>query len=143
MARADRNTYTSVIPEYYSDFLITFERNPVTGLLKKISNEDAIKQSVILTVLTTLGERFYQPHFGSKIETSLFDLADATTSELIKSTIEISLKNFEPRALVRDVSVHPTYPVDDTHAYTVIVQFECINLPGQMFEVEIDLKRLR
>ena len=141
MARAERNSYKSVLPEYFSDFLITFERNPVTGILKKVSNEDAIKQAVILTVLTSLGERFYQPHFGSKIETSLFEFLNNETIDLIRFTIESSLKNFEPRVSLKDISVNSD--IFDENNLAVTIKFECINLPERLIEVDVPLTRIR
>jgi phage baseplate assembly protein W len=141
VARAERNSYKSVLPEYFSDFFITFERNPVTGLLKKVTNEDSIKQAVILTVLTTLGERFYQPHFGSKLETSLFEFLNNETIDLIRHTIEVSLKNFEPRVTIIGINVGSD--IFDEHSIAVTVQFECVNIPDKLIEVDIPLTRIR
>jgi phage baseplate assembly protein W len=141
VARAERNSYKAVLPEYFSDFFITFERNPVTGLLKKVTNEDAIKQAVILTVLTSLGERFYQPHFGSKIETALFEFISNETIDLIRYTIETSLKNFEPRVMIKSIDV--ASDIFDENNLSVTVKFECVNLPEKLIEVDVPLRRIR
>lgn len=149
MSRVERNTYKAAMPEYFSDFLVNFDRNPLTGLLTKVSNEDAIKQSIYLTVLTSLGERFYHPYFGSKVETSLFELEDQNTIDLIKMTIEQSIRNHEKRADLKSVELVPrNTPHDDdpsrnAHSLLVQIKFECVNIPGKTFDMAFLLKRIR
>jgi len=139
MARADKFTYTGKQLELYSDFLIDFSINPVTGLLARVTNEEAIKQSIKNLVLTTFTERPYHPLLGSQIKTSLMEPLDPTSQEIIRSTIETSLKQ-EPRARIIGINVTPLY---DDYAMSIEVQFTSINIPNRSFSVNLTLDILR
>jgi phage baseplate assembly protein W len=118
---------------------MNFDRHPVTGLLAKITNEDAIKQSIRNLVLTTMTERFYRPTLGSKIKSLMFDPIDVLTEDMLNTSIANCVKQ-EPRAKLLRVDV---IGVPDNNAYHITVYFECVNLPGQSFAVSMILKRVR
>ena len=141
MARADTLTITSKQATYFSDFLINLDRNPVTGLIARTTNEESIKASIRHLILTTLGERFYRPFMGSKIKTLLFDPMGKVSEDLLKTTISSTIRNFEPRANLIDVKVEAD--IQDTNAYRVGIFFECINIPGKTFFSSLLLKTLR
>ena len=138
MSRADYKTASQKETEFFSDFLTNFDRNPITGLLAKVTNEDAIKLSIKNIVRTALTERFYQPLTGSKVATAMFELQGPEQDELIKQTISTALKNEERRANILNIDVA-------FEAYTLVVNidFECINFPGKQFSVAVFLKRIR
>ena len=46
----------------YSDFDISFLPDPVTADLMKVENEESIKQSLRLLVLTSVGEQIGRAH---------------------------------------------------------------------------------
>ena len=139
MPRADRFTTTGKTLEYYSDFPIDFSKNPVTGNLAKITNEEAIKSSLRNLVLTNLGTRPYEPLLGSKIKSILFDPIDSITEGTLKSSIKESCAK-EPRANILDIDVAGNV---DRNLYTVKITFECINIPNQSFTVNLIIKRIR
>ena len=58
----------------FKDINLSFKRHPVTNDLVVIKNEDAIKQSVKNIIFTILGEKPFLPLFGSKLNSSLFEL---------------------------------------------------------------------
>jgi phage baseplate assembly protein W len=84
MSQSDRFTIKNN-REYFSDFMANFDKNPVTGNLARVTNEDAIKQSLRNLVLTNRTERFYQPHIGSKVQSLLFDPMGPETEDLLRS----------------------------------------------------------
>lgn len=94
-------------------------------------------------MLTNLGERFYNPFFGSKAESSLFDIMDKPTIDTIKSSVESSIKNHEKRAILKKVEVLPSRKIDDNNGIGIRIWFESVNLPGQTFDVTVLLKRIR
>lgn len=140
MSRADRNTFVKKTPEYYTDFTINLDRNPVTGLLSKLTNEASVKAAVYGLLLTDLGERPYQPEVGSKIRTLLFEPIDIVTTNLLKSSIENTLKNFEPRVTIIDINVQP---IEDENAYNITIECSLINIPGSNFVFSFPLRRIR
>ena len=140
MARADTVTIATKTPEYYSDFLINFDRNPVTGLLARVTNEDAVKNSIRNLVLTRLTERFYEPVKGSKAYSILFDQMDSVAEQQLQSTITTCINNFEPRASLIGVQVTGNY---SNQTYHVMIYYSLINIPSKEFSVSIILKRAR
>jgi len=49
----------------FKDINLSFKRHPVTNDLITIKNEDAIKKSVKNIIFTILGEKPFEPDFGS------------------------------------------------------------------------------
>jgi phage baseplate assembly protein W len=140
MSRADKFTIQSERIELYSDFLINFDRNPVTGLLAKATDEEAIKASMRNLILTMLTERYYQPYTGSKTQAILFELNDSTAEESLKTSIEYCLRNHEKRAKILNIDVQ-SFPSKD--GYLASIDFECQNIQGGPFNLPLFIKRVR
>lgn len=134
IARADRLTPRNFQKELYSDFTINFDLNPITGFLVKVSNEESVKQSIKNLVMTNRGERFFQSFIGSDINRSIFELNDEVTSDRIKTGIELTLKNCEPRATNVSVVINPNIANEE---YLVTIFFGIINIPNKIFDLPI------
>lgn len=139
MARADKQTITSIVPTYYSDFYMNFNRNPITNILAIATNEDAVKQSLRTLVLTNFGERLYNPTIGSKVLASLFELQDTASEQLLKTLTEEAVAQ-EPRVNLLDVTVLPSYQ-DNTCKLSIT--FNMVNIPQQPVTMDLILKRIR
>ena len=87
MARSDIFTPRYKKEERYSDFVTSFNQNPLTGNLAKVTNEESVKQALSNLILTNQGDRFFNSTFGSTIKRSLFEPMDSFTSEKIKPSI--------------------------------------------------------
>ena len=140
MSRADFITPQQKLPEYYSDMHINMDRNLVTGQLIRLTNDNAVKQSLVLLVLTSLGERYYQPWIGSKIKTSMFNLIDdPITIDNIKTSIKECIKNNEPRVNVENIALVEDI---DNNGYNVRIVFSTINIQ-ETESVDIFISRVR
>jgi len=138
MSRADK--YTPIAKkEFYSDFLINFDMNPVTGVLARSTNEEAVKQSLKNLILTNMTERPYQPLVGSRINGMLFDPIDSFTALNIKTEIQQTINNYEPRVSVIEIKVTE---YTDQNGYVVTIIFSTINIP-QVIRLEFFLQRVR
>ena len=139
MARADIFTTIYNPEERYSDFLTNFDKNPITGNLAKVINEESVKQALKNLLLTNNGEKFYDSGFGSKIKALLFDIADASTMDTLKMTIEQAIKNHEPRVNLLNIEVR-----DDSanNAYGITIYFNLINII-ETIQLNLILKRVR
>lgn len=93
------------ISKGFKDISLSFRRHPVTNDTGYLLNEDAIKRSVINLVRTKIGERFFNSLLGSQVENYLFELANPNLVEPLEAEIRTLLQNFEPRIIVRLVSV--------------------------------------
>lgn len=139
MSRADRLTSTIKKELNYSDFLINFDRHPLNGSLARLTNEDSVKQSIRNLILTEVFERPYQPNIGSKIYSLLFDPMDEMTTNLIKRTIEDTIRLHEPRANLLGVDV---FPIEARNEYNVNITFSMINAFEEI-QMDLIIKRIR
>ena len=138
--RSARYTIKTKQLELYSDFLINFDLNPITGFIARVTNEDSVKQSLKTLILTRRGERFYDSVAGSRVYSLLFELLDTVTIDKIKSEILETIKNNEPRVQHASVDVIPSA---DENSVNVKVFYDVINIPNQTFTLNLILERVR
>ncbi len=109
----------SAVSRYFKDISLSFKRHPVTNDIAVITNEDAIKRSVINLVRTRIGERFFNSLLGSNVESMLFELADSGIVDPITEEIKTTINNFEPRVILREVNVVLTPDQNELEVYIV------------------------
>ena len=110
----------------FKDINLSFKRHPVTNDVGVIRDEDAIKRSVKNIIFTILGEKPFEPNFGSVINESLFDLNTSLNEIRVADEISASLRNYEPR--ISDIDVTVTV-APDTNEMNCTVQYEIVGLP--------------
>ena len=123
-----------VASKAFRDINLSFKRHPVTNDLVAIRDEDAIKRSVKNIIFTILGEKPFEPSFGSIINDALFDL-DTNLNEIrIQDEITSSLNRFEPRIsnIIVTVTVAP-----DTNEMNCTVQYDIVGLSTPPQEVDV------
>ena len=124
----------------FKDISLSFKRHPVTNDILALTNEDAIKRSVRNLVETINEERFFNPLLGSRVRESLFEVPDNTIRATLKSQIENSILNFEPRVDLTDVIVnHP----NDTNDLEVTVAYDIIGQEATPQEITFILQPTR
>lgn len=137
MARQDFLTPTNT--PVYSDIFINLNVHPGNNQLARHTNENAVKRSIKSLVLTNPNERLYQPDVKCEIRKALFEPMDAIMATTIKTLIEQTINNHEPRANLIDVVVKPDY---EQQAYTVTILFAMINIPDPV-QLSLKLSRIR
>ena len=120
----------------FKDINLSFKRHPVTNDLVVIKNEDAIKQSVKNIIFTILGEKPFLPLFGSKLNSSLFELDTNFNETKISDEISSVLLNNEPR--LSNILVSVINP-DDTHELNVTIQYDITGIPSPSQAVDVVL----
>ena len=124
----------------FKDISLSFKRHPVTNDILALRNEDAIKRSVRNLVETVNEERFFNPLIGSRVRESLFEVPDNTIRATLKSQIENSILNFEPRVNLTDVIInHP----NDTNDLEVTVAYDIIGQEATPQEITFILQPTR
>ena len=124
----------------FKDISLSFKRHPVTNDILALTNEDAIKRSVRNLVETINEERFFNSLLGSRVRESLFEVPDNTIRATLKSQIENSILNFEPRVNLTDVIInHP----NDTNDLEVIVVYDIIGQEATPQEITFILQPTR
>ena len=124
----------------FKDISLSFKRHPVTNDILALTNEDAIKRSIRNLVETVNEERFFNPLIGSHLKESLFELPDNTLRSTLKTQIENTIQNFEPRVDLTDVVVnHP----NDTNDLEVTVSYDIIGQEANPQELTFILQPTR
>ena len=101
-----------------------------------LKNENAIARAVRNIILTTPGEKFFDPDFGSNINEILFENISELTAASIKEEIENSLENYEPRVEIIEVYVNPNY---DSNNYDVIISYRIVGIDVPPSQIEFAL----
>ncbi len=125
----------------FKDISLSFKKHPVTDDILVLRNEDAIKRSVQNLVRIQLGEVFFNRLLGTKISGSLFELATSNYIDPIKSEIDTTIKNFEPRVRLTDVKVIST-PDDNAIDITIFYDIIGLSAPSQSVNFVLEPTRL-
>ena len=118
----------------FKDINLSFKRHPVTNDVVTIRDEDAIKRSVRNIIFTILGEKPFDPFFGSVVNESLFDLNTNLNEIRVSDEIRSSLLNYEPRISNIDVTVTVA---PDTNEMNCTVQYDITGIPAPTQEVDV------
>ncbi len=118
----------------FKDINLSFKRHPVTNDVVTIRDEDAIKRSVRNIIFTILGEKPFEPDFGSLMNESLFDLTTNLSEIRISDEITSSLNNYEPRIDNVEVLVQVS---PDTNEMNATVQYDITGIPGPTQTVDV------
>lgn len=139
ITRADQITQNQRKLDTYSDFANNMGRHPVTKQLVVLKNEDAVRQAFKNLIYTNIFARFFNPFFGTNIEGSLFELDTPFLVDDIKTAINVSAVQFEPRVEIVNLSV---LNKPDQNGITVNIVFRLVNSPN-LVELPLFIKRVR
>jgi len=120
------------VSKSFKDISMSFKFSPLSGDLITLKNENAIARAVRNIVLTTPGEKFFDPDFGSSVSEILFENVDDITALSIQDEIKNCLQNYEPRVELIDVKVNPNF---DENQFDVIITYRIIGIdipPSQL-----------
>lgn len=71
--------------------------NNVTGRFEMSSDEEDIKESIYIILMTQKGERLLMPNFGSKINNYVFEVMNETNLTLMANNIKSAIQTYEKR----------------------------------------------
>ena len=137
----DGNLSKSIISSRAKDYLdidLTFSARPSGDLFKK-KDAAAVKQSVKNLLLTTKGEKPFQPNFGANLNAALSSLDTEYDPEYIQDLMYDAITNNEPRARVLsiDLRVQPDY-----NSLDATINFQVVNT-AEVVALDVSLARLR
>ena len=124
------------VSKSFKDLSMSFKFNPLSGDLIALKNENAIASAVRNIVLTTPGEKFFDPDFGSSVSEILFENVDDITAVSIEDEIKSSLKNYEPRVELINVTVDPNF---DENQFDVRITYRIVGIDIPPSELEFAL----
>ena len=128
------------VSQGFKDISMSFQSNPLNNDLIAIKNVNAIARSVRNIVLTTPGEKFFDPDFGSNVSNLLFENVDDITASQIQEEIEFSINNYEPRVKLLSVEINPDF---DNTLFDTIITYEVVgaDVPPQALEFALQSTR--
>ena len=110
----------------FKDFSVSFTRNPFTDDLSIVNNDNSIKQAVKNIILTSPGEKPFQPLIGSSVSRLLFEPLDAFTADAIAEEIRTTINQYEPRVALTKVEVTPIF---EGNKLNVSLEYRIVGLP--------------
>jgi len=110
----------------FKDFSVNFAKNPFTDDLSVVHNDNSIKQAVKNIILTSPGEKPFQPLVGSSVSRLLFEPLDAFTADTIAEEIRTTINQYEPRVALTRVDVTPIY---ENNKLNVSLEYKIVGLP--------------
>ena len=124
----------------FRDISLSFSRHPVTNDIAILVDEDAIKRSVMNLVRTKVGERFYNPLLGSRIEDQMFEIAGSDAAMELEDDIVLLLDNFEPRVAGTEVKV--VYPMD-SNSLIIEISYDIVGITAPRQNIDFILQSTR
>jgi uncharacterized protein len=67
------------------------------GGLKLVSDDEDVREAIVLILSTAHGERPMRPEFGCGIHDYVFDVIDASTTGRLEYEVRVALDRWEPR----------------------------------------------
>ena len=128
------------ISRSFKDISMSFKVNPLNDDLIAIKNQTAIARSLRNLVLTAPGERFFNNNLGSRVNQLLFENMDDLTAASIKSEIENTIKNYEPRVKLLKTTVSPN---PDSYEFDVIITYQIVGIEAQAQQLSFALQPTR
>jgi phage baseplate assembly protein W len=123
----------------YADLDITLDLNPDTKDIDPLLDLDAVKASVRNIVLTSFGERPFNPGFGTSLNSALFEPADIFTKITITNSIKAALAKYDNR--VANVTIQ-VLDDSDNNRYVITVGFKVIAF-DEVTDITVYLQRVR
>ena len=128
------------ISRSFKDISMSFKVNPLNDDLIAIKNQNAIARSLRNLVLTSPGERFFNNDLGSRVNKLLFQNVDDLTAASVRSEIENTIKNYEPRVRLISTKVSANA---DSNEFDVIIRYEIIGIDAQAQQLSFALQPTR
>jgi phage baseplate assembly protein W len=91
--------------EFYKDLPLDFTPHPVSGDVRPIVNDVAVKRAILNLLSTKLGSKPFRPNYGTIIQDFLFENQDVFTENEIINYLKEIIERFEPRVSVRNIKV--------------------------------------
>lgn len=140
LTRADTFTGSKKQIEYFSDFLTSFAKTPIGNQLARVTNDQAVMQSLKNLIRTNLGERLFQPTVGSDVMATLFELNTDEARDSLELFISNTVENNEPRVNLVQTLVN-TDGINENQIEITLI-YNLINNPEEQ-TLTLILKRVR
>lgn len=123
----------------YSDLDLKFTKHPLTRDVSKRVDVAAVNQSLKNLLLTSNFERPFRSGIGTPIKSLMFEPMSPMLRVMLKSVIEQTVYNYEPRIKLEDVGI--TFS-EDENSIDIIIYYYILNTTDlQQFEFTLERTR--
>lgn len=110
--------------------------NQFTPTSRPYSTEaQAVYQSVVNIILTSVGERVFSPTFGIELEDYLFELSDSVNSNALLTELANRINEIDQRVEI-DTNVSQIVYNEADYSLRVNLIFNINGIDGQSFEID-------
>jgi phage baseplate assembly protein W len=109
---------------FYKDLPLDFTPNPVTGDVRPITNEVAIKRSIKNLILTQKGTKPFMPDYGTNIKKYLFSSLNPFEIVDMEREIANAIQRNESRVILKKVEALP----DNNYGVKINVEYTIKNM---------------
>ena len=128
------------VSKTFKDISMSFQVNPLNYDIIAVTNETAIARSIRNLILTSKGEKFFDPLLGSRVNEILFDSIDYISASSIETEIEEVINNYEPRVDLISVDVNPNF---DDNEMNVTINYYIVGIDAQPQQLSFALQPTR
>jgi phage baseplate assembly protein W len=128
------------VSKTFKDISMSFQVNPLNYDIIAVTNETAIARSIRNLILTSKGEKFFDPLLGSRVNEILFDSVDYISASSIETEIEEVINNYEPRVDLISVDVNPNF---DDNEMNVTINYYIVGIDAQPQQLSFALQPTR
>jgi phage baseplate assembly protein W len=109
---------------FYKDLPLDFTPNPVTGDVRPVTNEVAIKRSIKNLILTQKGTKPFMPDYGTNIKKYLFSGLNPFEIVDMEREIANAIQRNESRVTLKKVEAL----TDNNHGVKITVEYTIKNI---------------
>ena len=125
--------------ETYKDLDFTFKQNPNTNDVGIKKNNAAVIQSCLNILRTNNGERPFNYDFGANLRSYLFENMNQITAANMSTSINVALKNYEPRIEVLNTNIQAR--ADDNEVFITVTGR--VKSTNEIIDIATTIERLR
>ena len=125
--------------ETYKDLDFSFKQNPNTNDVGIKKDNASISQSVLNILRTNHGERPFNYNFGANLRQYLFENMSQVTAAQMSTSINLALKNWEPRIEVLNTNIQAKASENDV----LITVTGRVKSSHEIIDISTTIERLR
>ena len=123
----------------YKDLDFSFKQNPNTNDVGIKRDNSSISQSVLNILRTNHGERPFNYGFGANLRQYLFENMTNITAANMATSINVALRNFEPRIEVLNTNIQAKH---DQNEVNITVTGRVLS-SNEILDVSASIERIR
>ena len=147
---AESNNLSDRGVKKYKDLNLNFSLHPIKKDVSTLTDVTSIKRSVYNLINLNLfgkGEKPFHPEIGASINSSLFEMNDTFTTNILESKIFDTLSEYEPRIIIESVRATPgqseDFFNDEKNLMRIRIEFYIKNAVTDLIEYDTIIKRVR